>query len=124
VDIPARKLDSDLKQPVNARPSLRVGCSSAGPSLEFKDQAQYLAWIEKAIPIMEVDADRKSSWHTSTRPGSDRDANNDSDAAMAPAYWQSDRKAGPGTNGSARRQPLVIMIGSRSLRAELSEYER
>ena len=29
-------------------------------TLEFKDQAQYLAWIERAIPIMEADADRKS----------------------------------------------------------------
>ena len=29
-------------------------------TLEFKDQAEYLAWIERAIPIMEADADRKS----------------------------------------------------------------
>ncbi len=29
-------------------------------TLEFKDQEQYLAWIERAIPIMEEDADRKS----------------------------------------------------------------
>ena len=29
-------------------------------TLDFKDQAEYLAWIDRAIPIMEADADRKS----------------------------------------------------------------
>ena len=29
-------------------------------TLEFKDQPEYLAWIDRAIPIMEADADRKS----------------------------------------------------------------
>ncbi len=56
-------------------------------TLEFKDQAEYLAWIERAIPgpIMEADADSKSY----------------ASAARVPIGKAIAERARPGTNGSA-----------------------
>ena len=67
-------------------------------TLEFKDQAQYLAWIERAIPIMEADADRKSYARAAMVPIGKAIAKH----ARAKRMRQETAIAGIGTSGQAR----------------------